>query len=588
MLFFLFFTLLYASKPKTEDYANPDCTHSSCTSCPTSADVCDACRINFVLSEGKCIYQTEAHCLNSVDGYCTECQEGYKLDIDSGVCISGEDGCGEYEAKGVCYACKPSYVKNADNTCNKCATISHCIDYANDCTCNSCVLNYHPSDDKKTCTSEDVHCTQIDVVEGKYQCNLCCSGFYLNTTTHVCMKGSDATCILYEMQADDKVVCTECLPGYVLFDDKSCKNITEVFGPNCVATDSNNKCEKCMDEFYPKDKTCEKCTLFCDYCNENECKQCHETTAYNTTDKTCVPCDEHCYACQITDNEKTCTVCYADSVLIDGHCVKSTLPAFTCKTDAANKEECETTAQNCVYETVSETLSMCTYKGSNCTEWDTNNECTKCVLGYKQNPDKKSTCTIIDDNCALYKETTDGTQVKCVSCKAKYFLTDDFKCSRCGDFCANTCEYSAENCDEFECSDYVCGKCASDYNKCDQCIYQTVNKVENNKCGPNACIEPLADGKCSVCMQYSDTYTYVPNPYTDPERMPKYVSYYLADENMSCEIKSGESESDDLTWLWITLGVVGGVVLIAAIILIIVAVVFFMKKKSSKYQEIDK
>ncbi|ELP87164.1 hypothetical protein EIN_354860 [Entamoeba invadens IP1] len=198
----------------------------------------------------------------------------------------------------------------------------------------------------------------------------------------------------------------------------------------------------------------------------------------------------------------------------------------------------------------------------------------------------KSTCVVTDENCDTFQANSDNTEVKCVVCKDRYYLTDDFKCSKCSDSCSTKCLNAPNNCEQTNCNDFVCMRCSTK-DKCDTCYGYDLNKVNSKgTCGSVVCANYLFDLKCTSCLSYSEE-TIHPKPYSDPDyRLPKYYNMYLSDENFEC---TQSSKNDDMNWLWITLGVVGGLLIIAIIIVVIIIItVIIKKKKNSEYQDISK
>ncbi|ELP94374.1 hypothetical protein EIN_401370 [Entamoeba invadens IP1] len=542
--------------------SNPDCSTASCVLCSTDSTTCSGCKTNYILKDGVCIHKSALNCAQVYEDTCQQCEIGYKLDQTTKGCVEGTDGCLSYNTNGRCVTCYFNYLL-VNEVCTQCEEVAHCTTYDGNCKCTECALNYYPTA-QNTCETSDIYCTAYDSPDHPYQCKSCVTGFYLNTSTYTCEQGATPYCNIYTETASEAATCVECLPSYILMDDNTCTSATEIYGEHCLFSSSKVECTDCDDGFYSAEKTCKSCFEHCAVCSSEVCQTCESAYAYDTETKKCE----------------------------DGTCLKSPNEAYKCNELAESEEACSASGQNCVFETVNDNTFMCLYKGSNCTSWDVAGDCEQCRSSeYKRDSTNTKICVPRTENCKTYGVGLSGL-TKCVECLAGYFMNDDFTCSKCDAVCSDRCEYQSNYCAEYTCTDFVCTKCTETVGKCEKCLYNKV--TEKNTCGPIVCTEPLTDGNCGACAKYSEE-TKIVHQYTDPTQVPVTIEYYLPGLDLNCftdntqsSSELSESSEEDLTWLWITLGVVGGVLLIAVIILVVVVVIITIKKKKgSEYSKIE-
>ena len=130
--------------------------------------------------------------------------------------------------------------------------------------------------------------------------------------------------------------------------------------------------------------------------------------------------------------------------------------------------------------------------------------CTKCrLVNYEVDKDNTWRCKeyFNEPNCATYKKN-DGNDdsIKCVSCVSGYFLTKDFKCSKCAEGCSN-CAGTAE-CKTFTyCGqDEQCTLC-KDITTCELCDRNMNYDVDDNgKCEPVYCASRDGKNVCTMCV----------------------------------------------------------------------------------------
>ena len=239
------------------------CTMGRIPNCTayTMYNQCTACVTGFYLSTStkSCLamptfitYNCKTFALATNVLSCSECQTGYK--INSGACTildTYKQGCNQYSTTGAndCTSCEPQYYL-ATNTCTlrskailNCQQLSQTAD-----ECLACKEGfwYFSSVSIKTC---------LPVLQN------CKMGFHSATNVGTTLQ---------------VISCTECMPNYLLSQDKlGCGAITTPI-KNCDGYNKNNYCQTCTNGFLTSTQ-CNKQHSLIDQCgkysqiNQNSC-----------------------------------------------------------------------------------------------------------------------------------------------------------------------------------------------------------------------------------------------------------------------------------------------------------------------------
>ena len=402
---------------------NPNCTSAYCSNCTiNNPDNCFECIDNFLLIEGKCIYKTEKHCSIVLNNKCIHCESNYILDSEENNCIEGNDGCNQYDTDGDCLFCQEGYLLN-ETECIYCPENNHCIDFDSDCsTCIKCNSEYALIN--STCTKPIQNCKQYR----KEKCIKCYNGYYFDKEGH-CQKGEIENCIEYETKPNtNSRTCIKCLKGYILERTTfHCVKITDEIRPaHCKEISHINNCSLCNPGYYmTEDHQCEQCSAGCEYCNNGT---------------VCLECSKGYYLRKLT-----------------GKCLQIPHNDYSkCEYYSTSKVECSLYNTDCIYETVND-VGYCSYKGLNCSSWDSASRCIRCDSGHVLNQANLMSCKEKIEGCLTYgnKIINNVSEEVCIECNSNgYYLKEDFTCGKCDSVCLHgKCEYSSSNCLQFNCTD---------------------------------------------------------------------------------------------------------------------------------------
>jgi hypothetical protein len=318
-----------------------------CMRYPTMANCTEHDRLNFVsLNNYRCVEcafgfkfnPTTVRCDNrtvvidkcskyaNAFDLCEQCEDKFMLDSTKTKCIpypSGVPGCIQYSDENTCKVCdSKSYIKN--NACVPVPElISKCAQYIFSTDCGKCepgyvltknqckqavakdCLTYVDSNNCATCSpgmglkTEETITNCVAVTKDKcknfnqtapYNCFVCDSGFYANSTTGNCAAVNTTidSCEVY--QAIDR--CDVCKSGYVLsIDKKKCLNdlsTLSIMDPNCKTAYLKNQtfCAECAIDSLFVNGTCAKCTTHSD---NSGCQSCTDVAS------TCLICKSGFY-----------------------------------------------------------------------------------------------------------------------------------------------------------------------------------------------------------------------------------------------------------------------------------------------------
>ena len=295
------------------------------------------------------------------DGICKECIDGYYLGEDSK--CTNTNGCVESE-NGLCINCLDDYYLGKDN---KCSLIEHCIISTNENNCVECEENYCYNKVTKKCfIGEDKYknCKQSNYIADR--CEICKQDFYLNQTDNLCYsnqaKGDFYKCEITNYNASK---CFRCINGYYM-------------GYKYYRCSINEGCEYTEDDI-----TCIECNRY--YCFDSKTGKCEKNNKVVYEDK------KFYYHCNRTNKEGTaCEVCLDGFTLNeDGLCIDKS----SCKEEVDGKcIKCPSNAEDRIfhYHCLNSVFGCIETFMENCVECNDLldlDKCTKCIDGYKINPE---------------------------------------------------------------------------------------------------------------------------------------------------------------------------------------------------------
>jgi hypothetical protein len=486
-------------------------TPNVCNICPTGcaeckgAKQCTVCETGFFLKDGVCVKNCgDRFYGNTKTNTCSPCSFGCQTCNNAKTCLTCVTGliyykktqnckeqCPEREVKikGVCVKC-------TDANCVRCSAlnVNHCrkCDKSHLLKNNKCVTNcgegYYSTPNRhclpcpklcKTCTKDKcLQCFQKNVVFRDTTCVSQCPDGYV-TSGNVCVKCDDPTSCR-KCKTDELSTCTLCYKNQVLYSGKCINNCPPTFynkGGVCVPCQKGcelckNKysCQRCVKNFFLKNKVCvdccgsgytdsnrecKKCTVpGCDVCNagtlgkcekcvqnkflyNNECLNVCPLGTYANPNGTCERCQDGCALC---NNKNTCQRCVIGKVLQGTQCQSGCNDGFI---------------------NISGVCTQCV--NPRCKKCQVNNlgYCTECALGsfrfkgdcLKVCPDghfpENGTCVPCVSPCVecLNRKT-------CTKCVANFFVVN----GKCTDQCPNKQANQSGVC--VPCADKYCTKCS--------------------------------------------------------------------------------------------------------------------------------
>ena len=394
-----------------------------------------------------------------------------------GYCIKCKSDCGiaelieEEMAKRVCLlltTLETGYYKNEENSIYyKC--LDNCLSCENGEECLDCETNYLLQN--KKCLKIVEHC---ETYNDNGNCIKCVIGYKVKGSDNTCERGSEG-CIDFNELTN---ICNQCEENYRLSNNLCYKKIS-----NCLEYGENELCSKCKDDFAFKGNDRENC-----YKKETFGEE------YYTKDGgiSYFKCDDlnyegigNCTKCSY-DNNLICEKCQIIYVLKDEETNKCYLKSEhtgkkyyevdnyhinTCSKTINNCEECQKMEDNTIICTKCEddyrlSNNMCYKSVENCLEYDTDEKCSKCKIGFAFKEDNREICENRMYLEEYYSKDNDISYYKCDD-------TDNGGISNC-----NTCQF------DYDSNKVICNKCSYDFvlkdSETDRC-YQNSDFQGNNQ-----------------------------------------------------------------------------------------------------------
>jgi len=518
---------------------------SNCNDC--NGNKCNKCNSGYCKDNGECLKCIDncKECIkdsNVSNGStrCTKCYSSFALDETNNRCLPCPNNCGSCEYENdelICTSCdynkillnKRCYACSNDETIGggSCATCSYS---GGTNKCNSCISNdYSYISNQYKCLpntnpEEEVFgCIYASLINGKYECSQCKSGFILITNEKKCKKPEDMN-LTYCVSAINKNTtdypvysCNSCIyndNNYV----KLYKYIENIKIMNCV--ERTGKLERCWEAKEQDDNniTCFNCTsnypfIWRTEYNQTVCdEKCRSYEFLNITDKWCHDCDyinkgcNSSFGCNYNsaNTQLNCYGCKTGYFLFEFQCLN-------CKVRDSHCIECH-------FDEIEDQ-----FKADKCEDkYYLNNKTGKCeIITYDEYPEVTPGCILSINNYTIYKE-----KEKCLLCKDGFFKTRDESCIYCkarkngGPNCEE-CEYIIDSdgniTDSLKCkvcpegnsmtSDGKCFNCEDEVGKgCEKCeLIEDSDNYEKMKCKKCKGNYYLKDGHCINEQSYYET-----------------------------------------------------------------------------------
>ena len=317
----------------------------------------------------KCMSNCEI-CKNST--ICEKCYSNY--DLLNGTCIKKTENCQKYNKEGICELCNENFAFNKTER-NSCINKDNFSDYY---TPND-GISYYPCNEN---ISDCKYCNYNKAISN-VKCNICKDNYVLLDSENKCYSKSDLN------------------QSYFYINDTHIKKCSEEI-ENCEQCDSQEKCNKCIENYYlfnDEKKICyEKSQIPIEYCYLNE-----ENTTYYSCNNSIYNLIENCKSCS---NKNSCSFCQDEYTFINKNksfCIEKNeiegkyIPDMD---DTSNYIKCSDFINNC---------SKCN-----------NSQCSLCETGFIFIDDNFTKCISIDSiNLDIYFTNDNITYYSCINEKYK-------------------------------------------------------------------------------------------------------------------------------------------------------------------------
>ena len=463
-------------------------TNITCQDCPSSGNdnnLCKTCNTGYYpkIEESNNDYK---NCYNS-----TTIPSNYFLNLTSSQYEPCYDSCGECEEKGT----------DSDHKCTKCK--EGYSDLTKNSNCYEICSHYYYFDDN-----------------GKYVClkqNDCPTNYKLINSTNKCIKeckNDDIFGAIYEYNGGCYKNCP--LDSYTKDGTEICKCMTNVACQDCPSSNNpNNYCSVCNTGYYPKSEDVDSSLKNCynDTTKPENYILTEGATSYEACYNSCQTCEEIG-----GDSDHKCLTCKTGYTKEKNplNCEQLCDYYFYYKEDetliCTEKEECP--------EGYSKLIDSSTKCITNCADenlYEYNNKCYEkenCVNGVYKNGDVDS-CKCMSNIACKECPFTGDENTLCYSCNndEKYYAKEDEESNPDG---LITC-YNKETIPKnyflnsetlkYEICYESCGSCTEkgnkEYHKCDKCLNETYEKLNND----NNCYETCAhyyyfdENKEYICLK---------------------------------------------------------------------------------------
>lgn len=334
---------------------------------------------------------------------------------------SSKKNCLEYSEVDACLKCEKGYILGENGSCFEFPdpAIKNCKNYNKNLECVECNNQYYiesPLSCKKVVPVDN--CLLYDGESRYSKCQECVAGFYINSTTQMCVTRTLTPIENCKDYADAADKCQVCNANFIVSaDGTNCEASID----NCttiITVSSSLACIQCDQGYALIGNSCVLGTVeFCQQYSGADCSICQP--GYNLKDNICVEIgitDPLLYCSVIAIDNKNCTTCniMSTAYTLQGVCQIRTNSIENCIEYDSN-DNC----LNCVrgYQLESNVCAAITIDAFNCIKRQDANTCLLCASGYVLNAGKCNIIpTMITHNCA--KITVSGSSATCDYCDA--------------------------------------------------------------------------------------------------------------------------------------------------------------------------
>ncbi len=284
-----------------------NCTIANCLSCNSKVDSCDICKAGYEKNGNSCM-PCQGGYYSSAGGVCKKCPKGTKSNSNGASieCINC-DSANEYqdlEAQINCKTCSLGFVADNHKACKQCAIGTRwngnsCVNCSagsysnsiNSINCTPCPIGSMQNETGKTTCNRCNGVNEYQDSTGQTSCKTCNTNFKPNAAhtncESICQQISECAQNQYYKNS---CTCTDCPDGQTPKPDRS--GCIIACPQNCKTCSSSEICTECIDGYILKNNKCEKpdniCELYDSILIDSDSGTKHMKfclTAYNAGDK---------------------------------------------------------------------------------------------------------------------------------------------------------------------------------------------------------------------------------------------------------------------------------------------------------------
>jgi hypothetical protein len=294
------------------------CRSTQYCSSMASNGTCNACYSGFTLTSGICLRSSVDFCgIYDSDSVCKSCYPGYYL-TPINTCSAQPKFCQQIDGNGGCLQCNDGYKLNGSQ-CLK--LIQNCQEYSK-LGCQTCQVGFALVS-VDSCVQLPLLCKTINPASLK--CSECLPGFVLVNNKEFCAN-SVVNCSSYNFDGS----CRLCTQGFYLTNNR-CINITN----RCVTYDSNNTCIECAPTYTLVGVECRLLISNCNQYFNGLCSQC-ESSYYLNKQQQCQNNPLNCLDYSMDSNG--CIACVSGFTVMNGGCVNNNVNMDGCSVQVSPVE----------------------------------------------------------------------------------------------------------------------------------------------------------------------------------------------------------------------------------------------------------
>ncbi|ELP84083.1 protein kinase domain containing protein, partial [Entamoeba invadens IP1] len=336
-----------------------------------------------------------------------KCNEKYSIDYFNETCFI-DVNCKQL-INGVCVKCEGPISKNR---CSKCESIEYCKVMERDCKCDVCDKDKLLT--KNSCIPKDNKNCKISNGRG---CTKCENRYFRSGSPETFCKKENETILYAKHDTDENYTIMECMNGYYLSGENTCKVMPKNISPILMSNLYNFKEKGYQVKYLHEEDHCETK-------NQKGCLEC--SYGYFLKNYKCLSCPQNC------------TTCYSETICLS--CIKNNYltKKDVCEDSAKLGSKCDIPIPGYIGCAICKDgffkLRLdCEFCDKSCKQCHNNHTCISCADNYYSIPTESSLCQPYSSllHCA------EKTQLGCAVCDDGYYLrTVVPRCTKCPQGCS--------------------------------------------------------------------------------------------------------------------------------------------------------